>query len=230
MSSDAPTKPVKKHKSDSLLVRLLYVAAMIAVGTLLTVTGWQAISKRVFDFDWTVSDGSASTNFRDPSAPTSHEHLQEQDAVLHGTGLLCGGLLLYLWSLIILWNAGPWPLELEWSWIHSFLTLLSLLILVTGIIGFYPPWHIGPWGSCNGVYLVFLASLWFLPIRDPKELKYWGGRIYPGLIMIAVVGGSFWPGLGAGIIAGIFITLGLASHILLLIPKSRAVLWNTPDK
>ena len=203
---------------------------MIAVGSGLAATGWQAISQRSYDFDWTVSDGSGSSTSRDQSATTSHEHLREQDAVMHGTGLFCGGLLLYLWSSILLWNAGPWPLGLKWTWVHSLLTLFSLLILITGVIGFYPPWHIGPWGSCDGVYMVLLASLWFVPIRDPKRIKYWGERIYPGLIMIVVIGGSVWPGLGAGIIAGIFIAIGLATHVLLLIPASRAELWNTPNK
>jgi hypothetical protein len=227
MHQIASVEPNKK--GDSFLIRLVYIGGMIAIGTLLTVTGWQAISKRSYDFDWTVSDGSKSST-SDERSTTSHEHLQEQDAVLHGIGLFCGGLLLYLWSLIILWNAGPWPLGLEWSWIHSLLTLISLLILVVGVVGIYPPWHIGPWGSCDGVYMVFLASLWFVPIRDPKKLKYWGERIYPGLITIAVFGGSIWPGLGAGIIAGIFLTLGLAAHVLLLIPASRAVFWNSPLK
>ncbi len=48
--------------------------------------------------------------------------------------------------------------------------------------------------------------------------------------MIAVIGGTIWPGLGAGIIAGIFIAIGLATHVLLLIPASRAELWNSPNK
>ncbi len=51
--------------------------------------------------DWTVSDGSGSSASRDQSATTSHEHLREQDAVMHGTGLFCGGLLRYLWRAIL---------------------------------------------------------------------------------------------------------------------------------
>lgn len=82
MHKIASVEPNKK--GDSLLIRLVYIGGMIAIGTLLTVTGWQAISNRSYDFDWTVSDGSESSTSDERSAATSHEHLQEQDAVLHG--------------------------------------------------------------------------------------------------------------------------------------------------
>jgi len=204
----------------SVASRLILAAGFLAVAGLLVTTGMRAIRTESYRFTG-QSDGTG-----DSSGGT--EDLEGVDAVEHGIGLTATGVMLILWSAALLWSiCGPLAVVPEWSRAHSVLTFLSLASLITAMIGFFPPWQIGQWGSSNGMYLTLAVYAYLGTVRDRSKLKELGQQVFPALIVTGIFVGMFWAGFMAGVLVGIFVGFGLVLHILLLIPKARAEIWKS---
>ncbi len=138
---------------------------------------------------------------------------------------------LCFWAFLILWSmAGPLALRAEWDWLHTLINLISLACCGTAIVAFFPPWRIGWSMSCNAFHLVVGSFLYLATLRDKVKVRARSQKIFPALIASAVLIGSFSSGYLVGIIAGIFIGMLLATHILMLIPSLRAELWTTGER
>ncbi len=68
--------------------------------------------------------------------------------------------------------------------------------------------------------------LYLATLNDRDKVRARSQKVFPALIGSAVLIGSFSSGYSVEIIAGIFISILLAAHFLLLIPRMRAELWT----
>ncbi|MFO1023453.1 MAG: hypothetical protein U0903_22580 [Planctomycetales bacterium] len=153
--------------------------------------------------------------------------LTGSDAKWHGIGTMAAGGTLVFWGLVVFWNClGPLAMEKDWTPMHALVTLISLAGCVTMVIGFFPPWHIPQWPSCDALYVVLLAFCFIGTIRDEKKVKKMVGVILPPLFMAGILLSNVWIGITGGLVAGVFIGLLLAVHIVLLIPQARAQFWD----
>ena len=214
-----------------LISRLVVIALCLGVGYALWRLGHNIIKTGVYDYTLETSSGDGSSMSNEANVKREHVHETGSWAKEQGTGFEVVGVTLAFWAAIILWGmAGPLALKSAWSPLHSLLTLISLAGCGTAVFFFFPPWRLGWTMSGNASYMGMAAFLYLATIRDRDKVKKRSQKLFPALIGSAVVIGMFSSGYGIGIIAGIFIGILLATHILLLIPKMRAELWTPGEK
>ena len=225
---DPPKSPPPSLIKDALS-RLAVVALLLGFAFATGSMGRHILTTGEYDYVLEVSDGDGSqTHARRESRISREEvHATGEWAREQGVGFVAASVTITYRAVIVLWGmAGPLALRAEWGHVHTLLTALSLAGCVTAVVAFYPPWRLGWSMSCNAFYLVIAAFLYLATVRDRDLVRERSRKIFPTLIASAVLLGSFSSGYLVGIIAGIFIGLLLATHVLMLVPKMRKELWT----
>jgi len=204
--------------------RFVFALFFAGFGALLIGAGKQALQTRSVNFEWKSTLGGASSRSDQVMRKVSQGtvQLRGSEAVEHGVGLFAGGVTLSLWSILLLWSVvGRQASDPQWRGIHSLATFLSLVGVTATMIGFFPPWHIPYWPSCDALYFVLLFFGFLVCLGNRKRILYFSKRGFPALILAGILIGQIWVGVLAGTIAGIFLGIGLGVHVVSLIPSLR---------
>ncbi len=221
-----PASPVKTWVGN-LVSKLLVIGLCLGGAYLMGTMGRDILKTGKYNYTLETSSGGSRSTSSDRNLIRREEvHATGSWAREQAFGFLATAATLTFWAFLILWSmAGPLSLRVAWSPVHSILTAISLAGCGTTVFHFFPPWRIGWSMSCNAFYFVVAAFLYLAVLNDRDKVRSQSQKVFPALIASAVLIGTFFSGYLIGIIAGIFIGLLLATHILLLIPKMRAELW-----
>ena len=154
-------------------------------------------------------------------------HYRGVEALEHGVGLVAGGITFGFWSLLLLWGStSTTNLKSQWRPIYYLVFGISLICVTTSTIGFFPPWHVPFWPSCDAFYCVIGFLLFLACQRNGARIRFYSQRGFPSLIMAGILLASIWPGALAGVIGGIFLGVAIGFHVVMLIPKARHLLMQ----
>lgn len=210
------------------LQRLAVAAVCMGAGYGLWGVGRTIIRTGVYAYVLESSDGVEERSSRRESRITRERvHATGSWAKEQAVGFMVVGVTLAYWGiLVLLGSLGPFTNPLVWNPLLTAMMAGSLGCCLTAVVAFFPPWRIGASMSCNAFYIVATACIYLATIRDRNRLKEQSSKVFPALIVSAVLVGNFSSGYAVGIILGIFVCLLLAVHILMLLSKARAELMR----
>lgn len=224
-AGNPPSRP--SYLKDAL-PRVFVAALCLGAAYATWSTGRGILKTGVYDY---VLEASGDHSSVDASGVRREEvHATGDWAREQGVGFVAAAVTLTFWGAIVLWGAaGPLAIRAEWGFVHTILTVLSLGCCATAVFAFYPPWRLGRSLSCDAFYLVLAAFLYLATLRDRVKVLARSQKIFPGLIVSAVLIGAFSTGYLVGIVTGILAGFLLTTHVLLLVPRMRAELWTPAD-
>ena len=187
---------------------LVWVMALMLMGfgVVIGIGGWKAVSTRHHEMTWksrgTFSGSENGVNVYDGA-----------DAVRVGTGLMLGGLMLFIWGLVLARTGGGGGdgKNVRLTAVGRATTWTSLLCMLAGAGCLMPPWHLR-----NLIfYGILVLPAMVLPALEEEFRKRWAGRLFVVLILTAIVCGRV---VMLRIALGIFAALFAAAHVMLLFP------------
>jgi lysylphosphatidylglycerol synthetase-like protein (DUF2156 family) len=185
----------------------VFILMLLALGALIGWAGWDAIHKQHYEMEWKASTiGRASHGTLVFDGP---------EAIRIGTGLIAFGVMLTTWAvataLSIALRAkqkGSTPCSLGIGW-------LSLACLVLAFTCFFPPWCL----ASGPFYAVVTLVLWFIFALPDATRQTWSRKFFPAVICASILAAMINTAAGLGMVLGLFASLAVLGHMLLLFPR-----------
>lgn len=188
----------------------LVVLMFLAFGAVFVFLGWRAIEQRHYEVEWE----SVSGGFGISHASHGVETLDGTAAVQIGVSFISFGVMLITWGVGLAAGLAHRYLPASLSQYLHMLGWFSLLCLIVGMVCLYPPWKL------SDIPFNIVVALWLVLFFLPDAIRKWGRALFIGEVAVMIAIGQISTGTAAvQIIMGIFASLAVATHILILFPK-----------
>jgi hypothetical protein len=207
----------KESQVWQVFMMLIVVLMLLAFGAVFAFLGWRAIEQRHYEAEWeSVSGGFGISR-------TSHgiETLDGTAAVLIGVSFISFGVMMITWGVGFAAGFAHRYLPASLSQYLHMLGWFSFLCLIVGMICLYPPWEL------SDTPFNVVVALWLVLFFLPDAMRKWGRPLFIGEAVVAIALGQFKTGIiSTQIIMGIFASLAVVTHILILFPKFMEKRFN----
>jgi hypothetical protein len=213
-------QPYQTNSGQSFLpswARWLFVLIILLLAAAIVWVGWSAVRRHHFEFDWrsrTPGGEAGGVKTFDGAA-----------AVLMGNGLMSFGAMLAIWGLALIMSFTRRESTPGDSRLLRGLAWASLACLLAAIICIFPPWQLQ---SIPFYSVLVLIDAFFFAVPDSSHQRW--ARLFFPLLVVAMMGtASLNIDAGAGMGIGLFASIGILAHLVMLFPRLQGRLAPETD-
>jgi hypothetical protein len=180
---------------------------LFSFGGVILWVGWTAVQRQEYDLEW-----KASTPMMNSQGVAQ---FRGGDAVRIGCSLMGFGGMLAAWGLALSTSSFHQRCDaLQARLFSKGLVCLSLACLLCCVGCLFPLWHLRSLPFVATGLLVMGFLLVAHKVNRPSR-----GQFFLAMILVAILAGSFDPGAGFAVAAGILAGFALLIHVLALFPN-----------
>jgi len=169
--------------------------------------GWDAVRQHHYAFEWRSKTSGGAEH--------GTKTFDGAEAVRMGSGLISFGAMLAIWGLALIMSFTGRASSPGGSGYSHGLAWLSFVCLVAAMICIYPPWQAQSIPFC---FVVVLVEVFFFTVPDASHQR-WARLFFPALIVAMLVATSRDVDIGASMGIGLFASIGILAHLVMLFPR-----------